>query len=219
MEYCKMKTFPITIVSLYLFTSCVTEETRRIDEFWTWFETEQNDLLIESREVGKWNRGIEILKGLHEDISVSPNKPKENGGRALIFSVNWNKDAIPIVKKIVDRKPNLNKWDVKAFHEDLVGGALVFMEDDTGLAISTHDVFYSYDRIGQELEFQFFVEEYHDDSKDLKEMVSSLIYGEIGELNAVHYIRKLNLNELDSNAQTNLIPLRSLDKTIEKIKQ
>jgi hypothetical protein len=196
-------------------TNCQSEKSKEIKQFWLWFETVQFELLQNDRQPIDLDSGYAILKTIHKDITFSMDRIKEDGSRNLTFSVNWNKDAIPYVDKLVAAKPDLVKWHIKSLDNEISGGQLVFMENgDTDLALSPKEIFFSYDKS----QFDFFIEGYDENSKDLKGMVTTLIHGEIGELNAVTYIEELRLHKLDSSQMESLKSLSELDKKIQEIK-
>lgn len=181
--------------------------------FWKWF-------LAYSETLFSWNGNDETileaflkeLKNVHPDLTFEIGPPTKTK-RELIISANGIKEAFPYVAKLVNAKPNLNKWKVIAFRPRK---GLDLAIQLGGITLDTKSIFFSY---VQESNHKIGLKMYVQDVAEIDERVQYSVFiildGLLGEYDVETKIGTIDIEPLISKEQERLYPLSKLPKIVD----
>ena len=190
------------------------------DKFWNWFSKNQNTYYneIENLEIREkiFNDLSTELKKVHKDLVFEFSPIHENGIREFTVSAEGIKELFPIVEKLIESAPKIEKWQFNAFRQRIPGDEFEIQYGD--FRISYSDIYFryvdgEYGEIGIELNIRDF-----DDSGQSKNAIYILLDGLIGEYDITMGIDWIEWVKLDETNIENLNPITILRTLIDQKK-
>lgn len=193
---------------------------KRHVSFWQWMQEHEADMYAllsrnpeeAVRTISRW-----YLKDYKEcSFEISP--VKENGKMQLMISANGERSKFPLIQKIVEAAPVLQKFDVVAFRQRKVPDDIRTVELAlSGVMIKAEDVYFHSRKENQMLHITVHIEHF-DGSKEYKIGGFILLDALLGEYDVETYLGNIEFRPLEQKDMFNLDPIWKLPQMVDAMK-
>jgi hypothetical protein len=188
-----------------------------IQTFWTWFAS-RCEYMYSNLEIDTDNIALEVtehLKAINEDLEFEIPFEFEGDQRELIISADGLLELFDVVKSIVDKAPNFDKWKITAFRPRLHQKNQRI--DLDGITMDYHDIFFKYNLVPEGIEIDVYINDYDGTDNRYVHLYFLLLDSLIGEYDSVTYIKMTKVHALIN--KENLYSFPELLFIIDQIKK
>jgi len=190
------------------------------EKFWNWFSKHQKTYYteIENLEIREkiFNELSSELKKVNSDLVFEFSPIHENGIREFTISAEGIKELFPIVENLVEKAPEIEKWQFNAFRQRIPGDDFEIQYGDIKIGYS--DIYFrykdgEYGKLGIELN----IKDYNGEGQT-QNAIYILLDGLIGEYDITMGIDWIEWVKLDESNIENLNPITGLPTLIDEKK-
>lgn len=184
--------------------------------FWTWFEEHQNILFEINHEQYEWYDALsQQLKAINKGLTFEFSSNDLDVKKDLFISADGMNKIFPLVIKLVQSAPLLDKWNIKAFRQRILNQNISIQIND--IELSYQDMYFShrpdFDKIGLEIHVRNFI-----DNQDYVSGIFIMLDALLGEYDVGTQISFIKWQKLVENQVDQLTPFTQLYSLVLKHK-
>ncbi|WP_059173370.1 hypothetical protein [Bacillus sp. FJAT-27445] len=184
-------------------------------KFWNWFKDHSENYykISDYDREELYDLFQTKLQKVHKDLAFEFSEtPDEDGKQELIISADGVRQLIPIVLKLINAAPDLEKWKITAFRQRMEGMEINF----NGYKINEDKVFFTYDFISDKkyININIFTENF---KTEMKGALYLLLDNCIGEYEVMTKVGNISFEELN-DSKGEIPPISKLYELIEEIR-
>jgi hypothetical protein len=205
-----------TLLIITAFSSC-SEDKETV--FWNWFSANQYKI-YDNLEHLTMNDPIvdelaEKLKEVDSNLVFEIGPKKVNGKAEISISADGMEESFSSVINLVERKPEIPKWNIIAFRQRNKGDELYL--EYQNYKIGYDDIYFEYEiNQNSELDIKLYISNY-DNSGNMQNAVFLLLDSLIGEYDAVKKISCIEWYNLSGHEKTKFHKFVALRKIVDNI--
>jgi hypothetical protein len=186
------------------------------EQFWAWFEEHQEILFEINHEQYEWYDALgQQLMAVNEGLTFEFSSNELHTKKDLFISADGMNKIFPVVIKLVQSAPQLDKWNIKAFRQRIQNQNISIQINDIELCYQ--DMYFShqpdFDKIGLKIHVRNFI-----DNQDYVSGIFIMLDALLGEYDVGTQISFIEWQKLDENHVDQLTPFTQLYKLVQKHK-
>ena len=190
------------------------------EKFWNWFSKNQKEYYeqVENLEIREelFDKLSTELHKIHSDLVFEFSPIHENGIREFTISADGIEEIFPVVNKLIEKSPKLEKWQFNAFRQRVPGDEIELNFGD--FKIGYDDIYFRFAEDEGKLGIELNIRDFNDEAQK-KNAIYILLDSLIGEYDVTMKIGWIDWVKLDEENIEKLNPLISLRTLIDKRKE
>ncbi len=212
----KIKLLMLTTLAVLMVLSFFNNNKSPEKIFWEWFESKsaefyhlesmQDAMLDEmARQLKKSDSGLTFQFGPIDEVSKK---------RELVISADGISSVIPVVIRLVDSAPSMEKWNVKAFRQRVDDSPVLQLGE---AKLTENDVYFEDIDEGDKTGLKLYIRGY-DGSNDYGSAVFIMLDWLLGEYDVMTRVGSIEFKILNEEDKSDLKSVKELPKLIDSKK-
>ena len=217
----KRKTILVSIITIILIMAfSIFKKKSKEEKFWDWFGKNQKRYYeqVENLEIREdlFNELSTELKKVHSSLVFEFSPIHENKVREFTISAEGVKEVFPIVLKLIDNAPKIDKWQFNAFRQRIPGNGIKL--NFGNFTIGYDDIFFRYTEDNGKLGIELNIRDFEKNNGHIQNAVYILLDSLLGEYDVTMGIGWIDWVKLEEENIPKLNPLINLRTLIDQRK-